>query len=117
MSTFPAGAAVGPANKELEWNDLSVILAMCRAGSLSGASRILVQNHSTIFRKINAIEEKTGIRFFERLPDGYVMTEASETALRYAERIENGVHALSREVLGQDTRLQGKIRATALEVL
>jgi DNA-binding transcriptional LysR family regulator len=100
---------------ELEWNDLTVILAICRAGSLSGAARLLGHNHSTIFRKINAIEEKTGVRFFERLPDGYTMTEAGETAQRYAERIESEVHALSREVLGQDTRLQGRIRLTAPE--
>jgi len=117
MNTPPAdaGAAVGPADMELEWNDLTVILAICRAGSLSGAARMLSQNHSTIFRKINAIEEKTGVRFFERLPDGYAMTEAGETALRYAERIESEVHALSREVLGQDMRLQGRIRVTAPE--
>jgi DNA-binding transcriptional LysR family regulator len=115
MSTSPAGAAVGSGNMELEWNDLTVILAICRAGSLSGAARMLGQNHSTIFRKINAIEDKTGVRFFERLPDGYAMTEAGETALRYAERIESEVHALGREVLGQDMRLQGKIRVTAPE--
>ena len=100
---------------ELEWSDLSVLLAVCRAGSLSGAGRSLGQNHSTIFRKINAIEAKTGVRFFERLPEGYAMTDAGQSALRYAERIEAEVQALSREVLGQDMRLQGKIRVTAPE--
>jgi len=115
MSTFPSSAAVAPEKMELEWSDLTVILAICRARSLSGAARILGQNHSTIFRKINTIEEKTGVRFFERLPDGYVMTEAGEIALRYAERIESEVHALSREIVGQDMRLQGKIRVTAPE--
>jgi len=115
MSTFPSNAAVKPPAKEMEWNDLMVILAVCRAGSLSGAARALGQNHSTIFRKINTIEEKTGVRFFERLPEGYKMTDAGMTAMRYAERIESEVHALGREVLGQDTRLQGKIRVTAPE--
>jgi DNA-binding transcriptional LysR family regulator len=114
-ATVPAASAVNTEKMELEWNDLMVILAICRGGSLSGAARILGQNHSTIFRKINAIEEKTGVRFFERLASGYVMTEAGQTAMRYAERIENEVHALSREVLGQDMRLQGKIRVTAPE--
>jgi len=100
---------------ELEWSDLTVILAVCRTGSLSGAARSLGQNHSTIFRRINAIEDKTGVRFFERLASGYAMTDAGQTALRYAERIESEVHALSREVLGQDMRLQGKITVTAPE--
>lgn len=115
MSTFPSGAAIKPEKMELEWNDLMVILAICRAGSLSGAARTLGQNHSTIFRKINVIEEKTGVRFFERLAQGYAMTDAGMTALRYAERIESEIHALGREVLGQDLRLQGKIRVTAPE--
>lgn len=105
------------ANMALEWNDLKVILAVCRAGSLSGAARALGQNHSTIFRRINAIEDKTGVRFFDRVASGYLMTEAGMTALRYAERIENEVHAMSREVLGQDMRIQGLIRVTAPEAL
>lgn len=100
---------------DLEWNDLTVILAICRSGTLSGAARTLGQNHSTIFRKINAIEDKTGVRFFERLPDGYAMTDAGRTAMQYAERIESEVLALGREVLGQDMRLQGKVRVTAPE--
>lgn len=115
MSTHTNNAAVGPRAMDLEWNDLGVILAICRAGSLSGAARMLGHNHSTIFRKINAIEDKTGVRFFERLPDGYAMTEAGQIAMRYAERVENEVHALGREVMGQDMRLQGKIRVTAPE--
>ena len=115
MASLPTSAAVAPESMELQWNDLMVILAICRAGSLSGAARLLGYNHSTIFRKINTIEEKTRVRFFERLPDGYAMTEAGEIAQRYAERIETEVQALGREVLGQDMRLQGKIRLTAPE--
>jgi len=112
MGPAPAGGVA-----ELEWNDLAVILAICRTGSLSGAARTLGQNHSTVFRRINAIEDRTGVRFFERLASGYAMTDAGQTALRYAERIESEVHALSREVLGQDMRLQGKVTITAPEGL
>lgn len=115
MSTFPASAAVGPSGVGLEWNDLSVILAICRQGSLSGAARALRVNHSTVFRRIVAIEERTGVRFFERLPHGYAMTDAGRSAMYYAERIEAEVHALGREVLGQDMRLQGKVRVTSPE--
>ena len=71
----------------------------------------------TVFRKINAIEEQTGVRFFERLPHGYEMTEAGHLALRYAERIESEMHNLGREILGRDTRLEGKVVITAPEFL
>ena len=62
--------------------------AVGRAGTLSGAARHLGINHSTVFRKVNAIEERVGVRFFDRLPTGYRMTQAREVALSCAERIE-----------------------------
>lgn len=102
---------------QLEWSDLSVILAVCRAGTLSGAARLLGNNHSTVFRRINAIERKTGVRFFERLPNGYAMTDSGEAAMKSAERIEVEIQGLSREILGRDQRLQGPVRVTAMDML
>lgn len=99
----------------LEWNDLSLILAICRAGSLSGAARSLGQTHSTVFRRLNAIEARTGVRFFERFRQGYEMTEAGRKAMAYGERVETEILALGREVLGQDERLTGRIRVTCPE--
>ena len=102
-------------SENLHWDDLSVILAICRAGSLSGAAKALHASHSTVFRRLNAIEDKLGVRFFERLPHGYVMTEAGEAAMRAAERIDSEVLGLSRELLGRDLQLRGTIRVTAPE--
>jgi DNA-binding transcriptional LysR family regulator len=70
-----------------------------------------------VFRKVNAIEERTGVRFFDRLPSGYRMTEAGEAAMACGERVENEVHALGREILGQDLRIAGHVRVTAPEGL
>jgi len=99
----------------MDWDDLRVVLAIGQAGSLSGAARSLGQNHSTVFRRINAIEKKFGVRFFDRLPQGYVMTDAGEMAVVAAERINGEVNDLSRELIGKDLRLQGSIRVTAPE--
>lgn len=101
--------------RDLEWNDVTVLLAICRAGSLGGAARTLGLTHSTVFRRLNAIEEKTGVRFFDRLSHGYVATESGEAAKRFGERMEAEMYALSREILGRDMRLQGNIRMTAPE--
>lgn len=97
----------------LEWSDLNLVLAICRSGTLSGAARTLGINHSTVFRRINAIEEKLGVRLFDRLPMGYAMTEAGEAVLKSAERIENEVYGLSRQLVGRDLNLQGSLRVTA----
>ena len=39
----------------LDWNDLRVVLAVARAGSLSGAARYLRVTHSTVFRRLAVI--------------------------------------------------------------
>ncbi|MCV2868474.1 LysR family transcriptional regulator [Defluviimonas sp. WL0002] len=105
----------GAHSSRLDWNDLELILAICRAESLSGAARMLGQTHSTIFRRINAAEARTGVRFFDRFPHGYVMTDAGRAAMAHAERMENEVHALGRTILGRDENLRGRIRVTCPE--
>ena len=94
----------------MEWNDLNIILA-----TLTGAAKSLGLNHSTVFRRINAIEEKLKVRFFDRLPTGYAPTDAGEAAIRAAERIDDEVNGLARGLVGKDLRLQGSIRVTAPE--
>jgi len=111
----PGSADPSVAADALEWSDLALILAICRTESLSGAARTLGQTHSTVFRRINAIEEKTGVRFFDRFRHGYVMTDAGRTAMQYGERIESEFHALGLEVLGRDEELRGHIRVTCPE--
>lgn len=105
----PRGAGLD----RLEWSDLPVLLAICRTGSLAGAARLLGKDHSTLFRKLNLIESRAGVRFFERLPSGYTMTDAGELALQFGERIESEFHALGHEIDGRDARLQGNVRITA----
>lgn len=99
----------------MDWDDLRVILAICRKGSLSGAAKVLGSSHSTVFRQINAIEEKLSTRFFNRLSHGYEMTEAGQTVLDRATDIEKDILELERELLSKDKRLKGNIRLTAPE--
>jgi DNA-binding transcriptional LysR family regulator len=72
-------------------------------------------NHSTVFRRINAIERDLEVRLFDRQADGYVMTEAGEAVQRAAQSIEDHVHDLTRELLGRDLRLEGRLRITSPE--
>jgi len=101
----------------LEWNDLHFVLAVCREGTLSGAARKLGVNHSTVFRRIGAIEQKLDVRLFERLASGYVMTEAGEAMLESGERIENEVLGLSRKLIGRDLHLSGVLRIAVPDAL
>jgi DNA-binding transcriptional LysR family regulator len=93
--------------------DLRTLLAIAREGSLAGAARRLRVNHSTVFRRLGAIEARLGTRLFERQGGSYMTTAAGEDLLRTAERVEAEVEALERRLSGQDLRLTGSVRLTA----
>jgi DNA-binding transcriptional LysR family regulator len=99
---------------QLGWDDLRLVLAIFRAGTLSGAARALGVTHSTVFRRLGAIERQIGVRLFDRFRDGYAATPAGESAASLAARFEGEVLALERSLSGQDLRPSGMVRiATA----
>lgn len=100
-----------------DWDDLRLFLAVARAGSLSGAARVLGVTHSTVFRRIGAFEQRLGVRLFDRLPGGYVLTAAGEEMRDSVLRIEEEIAALALKVTGQDQRPSGMIRITATDML
>jgi DNA-binding transcriptional LysR family regulator len=100
-----------------DWNDLRGFLAIARHGSLQGAARALAVNHSTMFRRLNALEARLGVRLFDRTPRGYALTAAGEHMLASAERVEDEMLGLERRLLGSDVRLVGTVRVTTTDTL
>ncbi|WP_413991232.1 LysR family transcriptional regulator [Labrys okinawensis] len=101
----------------MNWDDLRLVLAVVREGTLSGAARQLSVTHSTVFRRLGAIEEQIGVRLFERFRDGYVPTPAGESAAETAARLEDEVLTLERRLSGQDLRPSGVVRITTTDTL
>jgi DNA-binding transcriptional LysR family regulator len=101
----------------LDWNDFRMVLAVARAGGLVRAAAVLGVNHSTIFRRLNGLEERLGVQLFERLPGGYEPTEAGAQVVAAAERIEAEALTLERDLAGRDARLSGRLRVTSSETL
>ena len=64
----------------MNWDDLRFFLALAREGSVSGAGRALGVKHTTVARRILGFEERLGTRLFDRLSDGYAMTQVAEQA-------------------------------------
>lgn len=96
-----------------DWDDLRYFLAVARKGTISEAAVDLNVNHSTVSRRINAYEKQHAVRLFERLPSGYVMTQAAENIYQYALEIEERTLRVERDLFGRDARLQGKLCITA----
>lgn len=101
-----------------DWNDLRLVLAVQKAGSLTAASGALGIDHSTVFRRLNGLEKELGVRLFERLPGGsYQATPAGQHMAAAAERIEDETLVLDRDIAGRDHRLSGRLRVTSSETL
>ena len=97
-----------------DWDDLRYFLAVAKHGTVTGASEELKVNQSTVSRRINAYEKQHDVRLFERLPSGYVMTQAAENIFQHALEIEERTQIVERELFGRDARLQGRLCVTAL---
>ena len=101
----------------LQWNDLRVLLAVARAGTLAGAAAALRINATTVGRRLSALEEALAVRLFDRTPDGYALTQAGRDLLAHAERMEHEVQAAERAVTAADQRPAGVVRLATTEML
>ncbi|MDZ5695658.1 LysR family transcriptional regulator [Chelativorans sp. M5D2P16] len=101
----------------MQWNDLHLVLAIAASGSLSGAARRLGVSHATVFRQLGGLEERLGVRLFDRSRNGYTPTLAGEELATVARRIEREVLAAERRIAGRDLRPSGTVRLTTTDTL
>ena len=95
------------------WDDLRFLLAVCRAGTLTGAARALGCSQPTVSRRMAALAARHGGAIFETLSGRYVPTEVGLSLAERAERIEGEIHALAGEVDHLGARPAGAVRLTA----
>lgn len=103
--------------RRMEWDDLQYVLAVADAGSLAGAAASLGVNRTTVLRRINAFERQHGVRVFERLASGYVLTQEGQELFAAARALEHTIVTLERKLAGQDQRAEGAIHLTTTDTL
>ncbi|AOK19427.1 LysR family transcriptional regulator [Burkholderia cepacia] len=99
----------------MSWDDIRYFLAVMRGGSLSAAARTLQVQHSTVARRIDALESALGIRLFDRLPRGWPPTDEGLHLAEHAARLEADAHAFARAAQGT-AALDGVVRVSASPV-
>lgn len=70
------------------WDDLRIFLAVARAGSITGGARRLGVQHSTVSRRLRALEERLGASLFLRKAAGYELTAAGQDLHATASNME-----------------------------
>jgi len=103
--------------RQLDWADYRVVLEIARAGSLTEARRRTGISHPTLFRRLNAIEERLGTRLFERSRRGYALTAAGEDLCASAEKIETLTGETERRLARLDHRPAGQVTLTTTDAL
>ncbi|HST93428.1 MAG TPA: LysR family transcriptional regulator [Microvirga sp.] len=96
-----------------DWDDLRFFLAVARAGRLTVAARQLEADHTTVSRRVSALEKALKAQLFERKPQGYSLTEQGERLLGLAEGMETQALAVASQVGGADLALSGTVRIGA----
>ena len=95
-------------------DDLLVLLAVGRTGKYTTAADELGLNHTTISRRIAALERAMGGRVLARVAGGWELTDLGRDALTAAEAVESAVRSLTTEAGGQRA-LEGVVRISATD--
>lgn len=95
-------------------DDLLVLLAVARSGRYVIAADELGINHTTISRRIAALEQTLGGRLLVRVAGGWELTDLGRNALSAAEAVDDAVRGLSAGPAGTRT-LTGVVRMSATD--
>ena len=102
---------------ELSWDEFRLVKAIADSRSLAGAAELLGLNHSTVFRRLAALEKSIGARIFERSRSGYRTTAAGAEMVALASTMANSIVEFERRVAGRDSKPTGRLRVTTVEAI
>lgn len=92
----------------LSWDDLRILLAVHRAGSLLGAGKALGLSTSTTARRLDALEVAVGCQLVYRSQSGTELKPQALDMVRLAEALEHGLATLRRD----QVELAGTLRVS-----
>jgi DNA-binding transcriptional LysR family regulator len=95
-----------------DWGDLRYLLAVWRAGSFAGAARELGVKHTTVARRIAALEDALGARLVAKGKDKVTLTAAGAALRETAEEMEKLAATIERRIAGEGERIEGVVRIT-----
>lgn len=95
-------------------DDLLILLAVARAGRFTTAGETLGLNHTTVSRRIAALEKDLGGRVLSRSAGGWELTELGRRAARAAEDVETALATID-EGDAETDQIAGVVRISATD--
>jgi DNA-binding transcriptional LysR family regulator len=97
---------VTAAGDDDDWDDLRYFLRAARGRSLAAAARTLRVEHSTVGRRITALETRLGAALVSRGAGGLRLTALGEKILPVVETVERAVHSVGELVATERARVK-----------
>jgi DNA-binding transcriptional LysR family regulator len=96
----------------MRWDDLRYFLAVARGESLSRAALALHVDHSTVVRRLLALENSLQTRLFRGVGRARELTAAGRDLLVQAERLEAAMRAIELDIARRDLQNAGTIKVS-----
>ncbi|GAB14078.1 putative LysR family transcriptional regulator [Arthrobacter globiformis NBRC 12137] len=96
-------------------DDLLILLTVARLGRFNAVAETLGTTHTTISRRILALDKQLGGRTLERSPQGWELTQLGAAAVEAAEAIENTLGSLSGLISQDQSALSGLVRVATTD--
>ncbi|MEG0149691.1 MAG: LysR family transcriptional regulator [Comamonas sp.] len=91
----------------MDWDHLRFFGELARNGSMAAAARRLGVEHTTVSRRIQALEKQLGAVLFERAGGQWRLTEAGRQLLTVADSMQSAVDGLERGPLALASHSEG----------
>jgi len=94
----------------MDWDAFRAFLAVVRTGRISAAARRLEVEHTTVARRLAALEAELGVPLFYRTSTGYILTPHGQSAVAQAEAMERAALALAARAREDSGIVAGRVR-------
>lgn len=96
------------------WDEVRTAYQVARQGTVSGAADVLGVHHATVIRHIDALEQRLGVKLFQRHARGYTPTESGEDLARVAQATEDQLQQLAGRIKGRGADVSGDLLVTSI---
>ena len=103
--------------ERLNWDDVRYFLAVAETGSFSKAAEDLKADQTTVGRRVRELEERMGVKLFDRHRNGMRLTPSGLEIVDEAESMKRAASSIQRRLYSRDSALEGPVRISATEGL
>lgn len=96
------------------WDEIRTAYHVARMGTVSGAADALGVHHATVIRHVDSLEERLGVKLFQRHARGYTATEAGQDLLQVAQTTDDQLTQLVGRIKGRGDNVSGDLVVTSL---